>query len=320
MSENQTIDINKLQSDNDSNVPENVRKLEEAEATAESEGGQSIDKEDVAAESEEARRKRLYDNYKVDDPEDMDEAPDTGDMFDDDELDIDDEYYYSSESFKKPERRSSNHHSRITLKTLAALWTLFVILLGGYIYCFFINKTLFTDNVAGRDNSVLIEVPENAVYSLCTVDSINQLINNYLLARTNVDQSTLRRVVTDPSEYDDMTAISMAAQYITAYNRTTCYIAPGFTTESTIVYELSNLVIKDVDSSPLDIRCIYVTRQADGTYKINNSELSDQEKEYIDKITATDDVQRLYKHVKENNDYLLKTDATLKAFQDMYSK
>ena len=73
-----------------------------------------------------------------------------------------------------------------------------------------------------------------------------------------------------------------------------------------------------MNSNPLDIRSFYVTKQDDGSYKINNSSLSDEEQAYINDIGASDFIQDIYKHVKENNDYLSKHDSTLKKFQDMY--
>lgn len=275
-----------------------------------------LDSDDTAmygdADKKTEKRKRLYEDYVIDDLEDMDEAPDTGDMFDDDYLYGDDESAYSSVRKKKVVRRS------IGGGALAVLWIVFVVLTVGYVYLFHINTNFMEDDTTGRDNTVNIDIPEGASYSLCTIDEINQLVNNYLLARTNADQGTLQRLVTNPTEFDDMAGIQIAAEYITGYTRTTCYMVPGYTSDSYIIYELSNLNIKDVNSNPLDIRSLYVTRQSDGTYKINNSKLSDEESAYINAVTAAEDVQMIYKHVMENNDYLQRTDETFRKFQSMY--
>lgn len=264
-------------------------------------------------ESEDTPKKvRPYEGYVIDDPEDMDEAPDTGDMFDDDE---DLETYTNDRRFER--KRYSVHGPKG--KTLAMLWALFVVLLCGYVYIFHINTTIFADDITGRDNTVNIDIPAGANYSLCTIDEINQLVNNYLLARTNADQTTLRRLVADPSEFDDMKSIEIAAQYIKAYNRTTCYMVPGVNAGEYIIYALSNLTIKDVNSEPLDIRSFYVAKQTDGSYKIDNSQLSDDVNKYIQDVTASKYIQDMYKYVKENTDYLLKHDDTFKKFQNMYN-
>ena len=260
-----------------------------------------------------ARQKRPYEDYVIEDPEDMDDAPDTGDMFDDDDD------YFAEEKAKTRKGRRRSRHGGISGGVLALLWAVFVILVGVYVYVFFINDKLFTEDITGRDNTVRLEIPDGANYRLCTIDEINQLVNNYLLARAKADQTTLQRLVTDPSEFDDMKSIEISAEYITAYNKTTCYIANGYTADSYIVYELSNLTIKDVTSEPLDIRSLYVTKQSDGSYKINNSALSDKESSYINTINSSGDIQAIYEHVKENNDYLLRTDDTLKKFQSLYN-
>lgn len=272
------------------------------------------DEKDLATE-EKVKSKRPYEDYVIEDPEDMDDAPDTGDMFDDDELYGDDDYF--SDDNTVSDRRA--RHRGISGVTLTLLWIVFAILVGGYIYVFFINGKLFSEDTTGKNNTVRIDIPAGANYSLCTIDEVNQLVNNYLMARTKADQTTLQRLVTDPSEFDDMKSVQIAAEYITAYNKTTCYIVPGYTADSYIVYELSNLTIKDVDSEPLDIRSMYVVKQTDGSYKINNSSLSDTESSYINDITASDDIQAIYEHVKENNDYLLRTDESFKKFQNMYN-
>lgn len=272
--------------------------------------------EDVMPEEPESedipKKVRPYEGYVIDDPEDMDEAPDTGDMFDDDE---DLETYTNDRRFER--KRYSVYGPKG--KTLAMLWALFVVLLCGYVYIFHINTTIFADDITGRDNTVNIDIPAGANYSLCTIDEINQLVNNYLLARTNADQTTLRRLVTNPSEFDDMKSIEIAAQYIKAYNRTTCYIVPGANVGEYIIYTLSNLTIKDVNSEPLDIRSFYVAKQTDGSYKIDNSQLSDDVNKYIQDVTASKYIQDMYKYVKENTDYLLKHDDTFKKFQNMYN-
>lgn len=272
--------------------------------------------EDVMPEDPESedipKKVRPYEGYVIDDPEDMDEAPDTGDMFDDDE---DLETYTNDRRFER--KRYSVHGPKG--KTLAMLWALFVVLLCGYVYIFHINTTIFADDITGRDNTVNIDIPAGANYSLCTIDEINQLVNNYLLARTNADQTTLRRLVTNPSEFDDMKSIEIAAQYIKAYNRTTCYMVPGANVGEYIIYALSNLTIKDVNSEPLDIRSFYVAKQTDGSYKIDNSQLSDDVNKYIQDVTASKYIQDMYKYVKENTDYLLKHDDTFKKFQNMYN-
>lgn len=313
--------INENEIENAQNIEDVIPEDPDSEDMYEDEehpGDESVLDEEEKNDTEESeyddtpKKARPYEDYVIDDPEDMDEAPDTGDMFDDDE---DLEAYTNDRRFG---RKRYNMHGPKG-KTLAMLWALFVVLLCGYVYIFHINTTIFADDITGRDNTVNIDIPAGANYSLCTIDEINQLVNNYLLARTNADQTTLKRLVTDPLEFDDMKSIEIAAQYIKAYNRTTCYMVPGANAGEYIIYALSNLTIKDVDSEPLDIRSFYVAKQTDGSYKIDNSQLSDDVNKYIQDVTSSKYIQDMYQYVKENTDYLLKHDDTFKKFQNMYN-
>jgi hypothetical protein len=63
-----------------------------------------------------------------------------------------------------------------------------------------------------------------------------------------------------------------------------------------------------------------VVLQADGSYKIDNSEKSGEKTEYIDSVTASEDVQEIYVHVKENIDYLLRADESFQEFYDMINE
>ena len=82
-----------------------------------------------ASEVEEtpARQKRPYEDYVIEDPEDMDDAPDTGDMFDDEELYGDDDYF-AEEKAKTRKGRRRSRHGGISGGVLALLWAVFLIL------------------------------------------------------------------------------------------------------------------------------------------------------------------------------------------------
>lgn len=260
--------------------------------------------------SESEKTKRIYEKYVINDPEEMDYAPDAGDMFDDDELyGTDDDY---DGAVRVPVKRTG-----ITGRMLVILWALFVLLAAAYVYFFFAGGTSLFEDTTGRDNTVNIEIPADASYSLCQVDEINRLISNYLQALADADETTLKSLVTDSSEFDDMRSVELTAKYITAYSETTCYMVPGLTDGSYVVYELSYISIKDVDSAPLDIRSFYVEKQDDGTYLTDNS-MTDDESAYMNDVTDSDDIQDIYKHVKENNDYISRTDETFREFQDIY--
>jgi hypothetical protein len=198
---------------------------------------------------------------------------------------------------------------------LKLCWLIFVVLCGLYVYNFFIKQP--ETFVPGRDNTVNVEVPENASFRKCDIDGINNLIKSYLNARVTCNQETLKSLVSNPSEYDDMSVVETSAQYIYGYDNTTCYIMDGYGEGEYIVIELSNISITDVKSQPLDVLTFYVVTQEDGSYLIDNSDLSTDKASYVNDMKASQEIQDIYIHVKENIDYLVEHDET---FSEFYNK
>ncbi len=253
-----------------------------------------------------------YDDDKADDYDDVE------DYFDDkpqkkkksSQLDILDDDYI---------KENMMHKSGGKAVVLIIAWIVFAVLCASYVYVFFIRKDK-EEKVPGKDNTVVLEIPDGANYSRCEIEEINQLINHYLLARVTCNQETLKTLVTDPSQFDDMTVLEQAADYIIGYDETTCYIANGYDENGYIVIELSYLKISNVRSEPLDIMSFYVVKDADGGYKIDNSKLSVEVANYVSEVKATQNIQDIYIHVKENNDYLLDTDTTFADFYNLINK
>lgn len=210
---------------------------------------------------------------------------------------------------EKDEIESHSHRNK-EKKSKAGLllgigWAIFVVLCALYVYLFFIKET-----PPGKYNTVEIQIPEGANYRLCDIDEINQLISDYLAARADGDQAALQAMVTDPDQFNQVAGIEIVAGYTEAYKNITCYIADGYDENSYIVIELSNIVIENVKSQPLDVITFYVVRQEDGSYKIDNSDLPVEVENYIEEVKSTQYIQDIYLHVKENEDYIMETDQT----------
>lgn len=198
---------------------------------------------------------------------------------------------------------------------LAIAWIVFVLLCSIYIYIFYIHKT--DDALPGMNNTVKMEIPKDANYRLCDIDEINELIVNYLNARVACNQALLQSLVTDPTEFNNMDSVERVALYLRGFNNTTCYIADGYEEGSYLVIELSNINIANVESEPLDIISFYVITDTDGSYKINNGELTAEQQAFVENLKASQDIQDIYIHVKENVDYLLSTDESFVEFYDL---
>ena len=200
---------------------------------------------------------------------------------------------------------------------LIICWLVFLLLLGGFATVYlhengiihiafldeFLPKETPTDavqddnDVSGEDNDAgfitRYEYETNANLE------INALVSEYLFALTSCDQAALKSIVTDPSQFDDMTVYETKANIIQSYDNINCYTIKGYNENETICYVLSNITISGVTSTPLDIVRFYIVVE-NGQYKIDNSAKSTEVTTYIDNINTNSDVQGLYKMVKDD--------------------
>jgi len=145
---------------------------------------------------------------------------------------------------------------------------------------------------------------------------INSLMIEYYAALAVCDQAKLVTLVTDPSAYNDMTPYEQKSQIITHYSNINCYTVAGNTADTTILYVTCNINIAGVQSAPMNISQFYIVKTAEG-YKINNSPLDEATTTYINDVSASADVQELYRNVKANIDSCLASDPT---FAEFYNK
>ena len=123
-------------------------------------------------------------------------------------------------------------------------WIVFALLCVGYVYAFFIREPKAEP---GADNTVELAIPENASYKKSDVSEINDLVSKYLTAKVACDQATLQSLVTDPTEFDDMSVLESSAKYLKGFEDTTCYLADGYAEGEYVVVELSYMDIADVE-------------------------------------------------------------------------
>ena len=283
--------------------------------------------------------------YEEDDQYDSDEA-----YVDDyqDNTDYKNNKQYIDDAFgdmwdERPEKKEYNGPKKPSVAPLVTCWILFAVLCVAYVYFFFIKDTskdkgntgntavvqdteqtgseaASTEEVSaddvGKDNSVELDIPENASYKKCDDTAITDVINAFLTAKVNCDQDGLKSCVLETENYDDMSKVNSAAEFIKEYKNVTCYVADGYDDNGKVVFVLSNLVIADVDSNPLNIESFYVAKQSDGTYKIDENRSTGIES-YINNVIAKSDIQKIYAHVSDNVQYLYNNDP---AFKDFYDK
>lgn len=163
-------------------------------------------------------------------------------------------------------------------------------------------------NVDGGSTTVPMEV--NAY------PEVNALVNSYLTATVSCDAAILKSIVTNPAEFDDMTALQARAQFIQGYTNVQCYTKTGPETDSFVVFVVSNTTIANIATAPMDFMTLYVQKTENG-YVINNNTLTDDITGYINSVKQDSDIQQVMQEVANYNTQAVESDADLKAFYEM---
>ena len=141
----------------------------------------------------------------------------------------------------------------------------------------------------------LREAHENEEYIIKEIqtndEELNAFIEEYFAAIVNCDNVALQDMVTDASEYKTDALLKRKAEFITGYDNITVYTKAGLDEGSYVAFVVTNLSIVGVNSSPYDITTLYVLNGARG-YLINNSTLSMDAKEYIEKVKGDKDIEK----------------------------
>ncbi|MBR6221819.1 MAG: hypothetical protein IKQ71_00120 [Lachnospiraceae bacterium] len=201
-------------------------------------------------------------------------------------------------------------------------WVLFIVAL--LVFIFVIKPMNKKDN--GLDNIKVEKNEESSTEGVSIVPmetdaypELNQFITTFLNATTACDQQALQSMVTDPAVYDDMSTLQSRAKFLIEYNNIKCYTKKGPADNTFIVFVVTNTVLKDINTAPMDFMTFYVIQNESG-YVINNGALSEEENNYIATIKKDADIQEIMKKISVYNDQAVENDEGLKAFYDMLGK
>ncbi|MGN0436707.1 MAG: hypothetical protein ACI4D8_08775 [Wujia sp.] len=198
---------------------------------------------------------------------------------------------------------------------VVSAWIFFGLLVVVF-YFFFFDKLPRHKNSSNTEVAASDDSDSVFIYKTNSNMEINALISDYYSGIVSCDQQLLKSIVTNPEQFDDMTEYEKTSKKITGYTNINCYSVSGYSSDATLVYVTSNVLISGINSTPMDIKKFYV--RFDGVnYKIFNGSFSDEELAYIEKIQAEPDIQNLYKDVLENLNYCLENDPSLKELYDM---
>ncbi len=212
--------------------------------------------------------------------------------------------FFMGENMTSLEKRKKELKKK---KMLIMVWVIFIILAGAGI-------VLYATNYKEIKKAVNVQHNDKKIYETNSNLDINVLISTYLNALTDCDQKTLQTLVTNPSQFDNMTVYLSRAQNVIGYSHIDCYTLKGKAENEYLCYVIANVSLKDVKSTPKDIMVYYIIKKND-EYLIYN-DMDNEVDKYIDEMTLYDDIQELYKIVKDDEDNCYNTDKTLREFYE----
>ncbi|MBO4908514.1 MAG: SH3 domain-containing protein [Lachnospiraceae bacterium] len=140
------------------------------------------------------------------------------------------------------------------------------------------------------NEEVPVEVP--LALSENTDAAITDFIVEYYLCLSNGDVDKLD-ILMDSIETKDKLVKAEQSRYLD-YALTGIYTMPGYDDNSVVVFAVSDVIFNDYPDYPLpSYDGFYLKRNADGTYVIINTELSQEENAYTDSVLVCEDVVEL---------------------------
>lgn len=230
---------------------------------------------------------------------------------------------YENFHLKESEINMGNDTIYISPKLKLALgWSIFILCcVLAYIFIgtpFEKNNITQEDKEAILDEKVDVDEEHDTIvpYEKDADEELNDFIKKYFKAITDCDNDTLQDMVTEPSEYGSDENLKKKAEFITGYDNITVYTKEGLEEDSYVAFVVANITIAGVNSSPYDIVTLYIVNGARG-YLINNSGLSNEAGNYIEKIKGDEDIQKIYKSIEKKNSELKEKDPSLQEFYDI---
>ena len=122
------------------------------------------------------------------------------------------------------------------------------------------------------------------------------LVATYYNAYALGDVETIKSISNYMSETDEIKIREMS-QYIETYPVLEIYTKPGPMEGSCLAYVYFQMTVKDFTDVISGMETFYVCTKEDGTYYLNEGDVSDEELEYIREVNLQDDVVELYNRV-----------------------
>ena len=144
-------------------------------------------------------------------------------------------------------------------------------------------------------------------------DEINRLALVYFHGLSTGDIPMVEEAV-DVLTEEEIKTIEKKKDYIESYNDITCYTKKGPEEDSFVVFASYEMKIYNIETPAPGIMALYVTKGADGEYRIFNGEASEELTSYVLELAAGEDVAAVIADVDARYNQLIKEDEVLGKF------
>lgn len=158
---------------------------------------------------------------------------------------------------------------------------------------------------ATAEPAVEIPVTEN------TIPEIQQLIDTYYGAYAIGDIETIKTITNYLDETEGL-RIQAMSEFVEDYPVKTIYTRPGPVQDSFLAYVHFKMKVTNFEDTVSGMETFYICKKADGSYYLNEGEVSEEELKFIEKVAAQEDVVELYNRVN------VECSDTLKANEELF--
>lgn len=155
----------------------------------------------------------------------------------------------------------------------------------------------------------LIPVVKDVPLVLNEDAAINSLVVSYYNALALGDIETIQNI-TDETDDKELILIKEKSKYIDSYPVIEVYSKPGYDENSTVVYIYTKTVFKNIDTEYPGYRTYYISSRDNGMLYFK-SNFSDEEADYISRVSAQDDIVELNNRVVVEYNQVMESDPKL---------
>lgn len=178
--------------------------------------------------------------------------------------------------------------------------------------------------IVDTDSSGMVIEPDTKEYiqdfggSILTENGepgITELMNTYFQAVSDCDMDTFMKLFTsqDTSEEEHYRQeFEEQKQYISGYQNVKCYTTPGLRDGEMAAYVYYEILYTGVETPAPSLVRIYAVRAEDGSWQIDDGEMSEELTQYFEELSVNEDVRLLSKQTDEAMDAAMEQDEALK--------